>query len=131
MMRSLFSGVSGLKNHQTRMDVIGNNIANVNTVAFKASRVTFEDILSQTIEGARSPQTGGAGGVNPKQIGLGVRIGSIDTLFTQGGLQTTDNPTDFAIQGDGFFIVSDGSQVYYTRDGSFKLSADGSLVNSG
>lgn len=130
-MRSLFSGVSGLKNHQTRMDVIGNNIANVNTVAFKASRVTFEDILSQTIEGARSPQTGGAGGVNPKQVGLGVRIGSIDTLFTQGGLQTTDNPTDFAIQGDGFFIVSDGSQVYYTRDGSFKLSADGSLVNSG
>lgn len=131
MMRSLFAGVSGLKNHQTRMDVIGNNIANVNTVAFKASRVTFEDILSQTIEGARSPQTGGAGGVNPKQVGLGVRIGSIDTLFTQGGLQTTDNPTDFAIQGDGFFIVSDGRQVYYTRDGAFKLSADGGLVNSG
>lgn len=131
MMRSLFSGVSGLKNHQTRMDVIGNNIANVNTVAFKASRVTFEDILSQTIEGARSPQTGGAGGVNPKQVGLGVRIGSIDTLFTQGGLQTTDNPTDFAIQGDGFFVVSDGRQTYYTRDGAFKLSADGSLVNSG
>lgn len=131
MMRSLFSGVSGLKNHQTRMDVIGNNIANVNTVAFKASRVTFEDILSQTIEGARSPQVGGAGGVNPKQVGLGVRISSIDTLFTQGGLQTTDNPTDFAIQGDGFFVVSDGRQVYYTRDGAFKLSADGSLVNSG
>jgi flagellar hook protein FlgE len=131
MMRSLFSGVSGLKNHQTRMDVIGNNIANVNTVAFKASRVTFEDILSQTIEGARSPQTGGAGGVNPKQVGLGVRISSIDTLFTQGGLQTTDNPTDFAIQGDGFFVVSDGRQVYYTRDGAFKLSADGALVNSG
>ncbi|WP_427365381.1 flagellar hook protein FlgE [Candidatus Caldatribacterium saccharofermentans] len=130
MMRSLFSGVSGLKNHQTRMDVIGNNIANVNTVAFKASRVTFEDILSQTIEGARSPQAGGAGGVNPKQVGLGVRIGSIDTLFTQGGLQTTDNPTDFAIQGDGFFVVSDGRQVYYTRDGAFKLSADGSLVNA-
>uniref|UniRef100_A0A7V4DH37 Flagellar hook protein FlgE n=1 Tax=Candidatus Caldatribacterium californiense TaxID=1454726 RepID=A0A7V4DH37_9BACT len=130
MMRSLFSGVSGLKNHQTRMDVIGNNIANVNTVAFKASRVTFEDILSQTIEGARSPQAGGAGGVNPKQVGLGVRIGSIDTLFTQGGLQTTDNPTDFAIQGDGFFVVSDGRQVYYTRDGAFKLSADGALVNS-
>ncbi len=130
MMRSLFAGVSGLKNHQTRMDVIGNNIANVNTVAFKASRVTFEDILSQTIEGARSPQTGGIGGVNPKQVGLGTTIGSIDTIFTAGSLQTTDNPTDLAIQGDGFFMVSDGNQIYYTRDGAFKMSADGALVNS-
>ena len=130
MMRSLFSGVSGLKNHQTRMDVIGNNIANVNTVAFKAGRVNFEDILSQTVEGARSPQTGGMGGVNPKQVGLGMGISSIDTLFTPGSLQSTDNPTDFAVQGDGFFIVSDGSQVYYTRDGAFKTSADGALVNS-
>jgi len=130
MMRSLFAGVSGLKNHQTRMDVIGNNIANVNTVAFKASRVTFEDILSQTIEGARSPVAGGIGGVNPKQVGLGMKIGSIDTIFTPGSLQTTDNPTDLAIQGDGFFIVSDGTKVYYTRDGSFRMSADGSLVNS-
>lgn len=130
MMRSLFSGVSGLKNHQTRMDVIGNNIANVNTVAFKAGRVNFEDILSQTVEGARSPQTGGMGGVNPKQVGLGMGISSIDTLFTPGSLQSTDNPTDFAVQGDGFFMVSDGSQVYYTRDGAFKTSADGALVNS-
>ena len=130
MMRSLFAGVSGVKNHQTRMDVIGNNIANVNTVAFKASRVTFEDILSQTIEGARSPVAGGIGGVNPKQVGLGMKIGSIDTIFTPGSLQTTDNPTDLAIQGDGFFIVSDGTKVYYTRDGSFRMSADGSLVNS-
>ncbi|MDI3542777.1 MAG: flagellar hook protein FlgE [Candidatus Atribacteria bacterium] len=130
MMRSLFSGVSGLKNHQTRMDVIGNNIANVNTVAFKAGRVNFEDILSQTVEGARSPQTGGMGGVNPKQVGLGMGIASIDTLFTPGSLQSTDNPTDFAVQGEGFFIVSDGSQVYYTRDGAFKTSADGALVNS-
>ncbi len=130
MMRSLFSGVSGLKNHQTRMDVIGNNIANVNTVAFKAGRVNFEDILSQTVEGARSPQTGGMGGVNPKQVGLGMGISSIDTLFTPGSLQSTDNPTDFAVQGEGFFIVSDGSQVYYTRDGAFKTSADGALVNS-
>ncbi len=130
MMRSLFSGVSGLKNHQTRMDVIGNNIANVNTVAFKAGRVNFEDILSQTVEGARSPQAGGMGGVNPKQVGLGMGISSIDTLFTPGSLQSTDNPTDFAVQGEGFFIVSDGSQVYYTRDGAFKTSADGALVNS-
>ena len=130
MMRSLFSGVSGLKNHQTRMDVIGNNIANVNTVAFKSGRVNFEDILSQTVEGARSPQTGGMGGVNPKQVGLGMGISSIDTLFTPGSLQSTDNPTDFAVQGEGFFIVSDGSQVYYTRDGAFKTSADGALVNS-
>jgi flagellar hook protein FlgE len=130
MMRSLFSGVSGLKNHQTRMDVIGNNIANVNTVAFKAGRVNFEDILSQTVEGARSPQAGGMGGVNPKQVGLGMGISSLDTLFTPGSLQSTDNPTDFAVQGEGFFIVSDGSQVYYTRDGAFKTSADGALVNS-
>lgn len=130
MMRSLFSGVSGLKNHQTRMDVIGNNIANVNTVAFKSGRVNFEDILSQTVEGARSPQTGGMGGVNPKQVGLGMGISSIDTLFTPGSLQSTDNPTDFAVQGEGFFMVSDGSQVYYTRDGAFKTSADGALVNS-
>lgn len=131
MMRSLFSGVSGLKNHQTQMDVIGNNIANVNTVAFKASRVTFEDILSQTIEGARSPVSGGPGGVNPTQIGLGMTISSVDTIFTPGSLQTTNNPTDLAIQGDGFFIVSSGTQVYYTRDGSFSMSADGSLVGSG
>ncbi|MGC8779151.1 MAG: flagellar hook-basal body complex protein, partial [Candidatus Caldatribacteriaceae bacterium] len=130
MMRSLFSGVSGLKNHQTQMDVIGNNIANVNTVAFKASRVTFEDILSQTIEGARSPVAGGTGGVNPTQIGLGMTISSVDTIFTAGSLQTTDNPTDLAIQGDGFFVVSNGIQVYYTRDGSFSMSADGSLVTS-
>jgi len=130
MMRSLFAGVSGLKNHQTRMDVIGNNIANVNTVAFKASRVTFEDILSQTIEGARSPEAGGLGGVNPKQVGLGTAISSIDTIFTAGSLQTTDNPTDFAIQGSGFFVVSDGEQNYYTRDGAMKTSADGALVNS-
>lgn len=131
MMRSLFSGVSGLKNHQTQMDVIGNNIANVNTVAFKASRVTFEDILSQTLEGARSPVAGGPGGVNPTQIGLGMTISSVDTIFTAGSLQTTDNPTDLAIQGDGFFVVSDGNRTYYTRDGSFSMSADGSLVTSG
>ncbi|MEN3186374.1 MAG: flagellar basal-body rod protein FlgF [Atribacterota bacterium] len=131
MMRSLFAGVSGLKNHQTQMDVIGNNIANVNTVAFKASRVTFEDILSQTLEGARSPVAGGTGGVNPTQVGLGMKISSVDTIFTAGSLQTTDNPTDLAIQGDGFFVVSDGSLTYYTRDGSFSMSADGSLVTSG
>lgn len=131
MMRSLFSGVSGLKNHQTQMDVIGNNIANVNTVAFKASRVTFEDILSQTLEGARSPVAGGTGGVNPTQIGLGMTISSVDTIFTAGSLQTTDNPTDLAIQGDGFFVVSDGNRTYYTRDGSFSMSADGALVTSG
>ncbi|HSV32225.1 MAG TPA: flagellar hook protein FlgE [Atribacteraceae bacterium] len=130
MMRSMFTAVSGLKNHQTRMDVIGNNIANVNTVAFKAGRVNFQDILNQTISGARTPQAGGRGGVNPKQVGLGMTIGAIDTIFTPGGLQTTDNPTDFAIEGDGFFIVGDGTQQFYTRDGAFKLSADGALVNA-
>ena len=102
MMRSLFSGVSGLKNHQTRMDVIGNNISNVNTYGFKSSRVTFQDMLSQTIAGAAKPEEN-KGGINPKQVGLGMTVASIDRIFTQGSLQTTGNQTDLAISGDGFF----------------------------
>lgn len=128
MMRSLFSGVSGLKNHQTRMDVVGNNISNVNTYGFKTSRVTFQDMLSQTIAGAAKPEEN-IGGVNPKQVGLGMTIASIDRLFTQGSLQTTGNQTDMAISGDGFFVVADGDKNYYTRAGNFALDKDGTLVN--
>ncbi len=128
MMRSLFSGVSGLKNHQTRMDVVGNNISNVNTYGFKASRVTFQDMLSQMMAGASKPQEN-VGGVNPKQVGLGMTIASIDRLFTQGSLQTTGNQTDLAISGDGFFVVADGAKKYYTRAGTFGLDRDGNLVN--
>ena len=110
MMRSMFSAISGLKNHQTFMDVVGNNIANVNTTGFKQSRVTFQDILSQTVRGASGPQ-GGRGGVNPEQVGLGVLISGIDTIQTQGTLQSTGKLTDMAIQGDGYFVMSDGKQL--------------------
>src|SRR5437763_2392482 len=128
MMRSMFSAISGLKNHQTFMDVVGNNIANVNTTGFKQSRVTFQDILSQTVRGASGPQ-GGRGGVNPEQVGLGVLISGIDTIQTQGTLQSTGKLTDMAIQGDGYFMMSDGKQQFFTRDGSFDLGIDGTLVN--
>jgi flagellar hook protein FlgE len=127
MMRALFSGVSGLRNHQVRLDVIGNNIANVNTVAFKASRVTFEEAFAQMIQGGSRPP-GDQGGVNPIQIGLGMNIGSVDQDFSQGNLQTTGQTTDLAIQGDGFFVVSDGQRRFFTRAGNFQLDADGRLV---
>ena len=107
MMRSLFSGVSGLKNHQTRMDVVGNNISNVNTTGFKSSRATFTDMLSQTLNGASAP-TGTIGGTNPKQIGLGSSVSSIDLLFTNGSVQSTGKNTDLALSGSGLFVVSDG-----------------------
>ncbi len=128
MMRSMFSAISGLKNHQTFMDVVGNNIANVNTTGFKQSRVTFQDILSQTVRGASGPQAG-RGGVNPEQVGLGVLISGIDTVQTQGTLQSTGKLTDMAIQGDGYFVMSDGKQNFFTRDGAFDLGIDGTLVN--
>src|SRR5919202_2147070 len=127
MMRSMFSAISGLKNHQTFMDVVGNNIANVNTTGFKQSRVTFQDILSQTVRGASAPQ-GGRGGVNPEQIGLGVLISGIDTIQSQGTLQSTGKLTDMAIQGDGYFVMGDGKQNFFSRDGSFDLGIDGTLV---
>lgn len=130
MMRSLFSGVSGLKNHQTRMDVVGHNISNVNTYGYKTQRVTFQDMLSQTIAGAAKPEEN-RGGVNPKQVGLGMTIASIDRLFTQGSLQTTGSQTDVAISGDGFFVLADGDKNYYTRAGNFGLDKDGTLVNPG
>ncbi|MCL2741369.1 MAG: flagellar hook protein FlgE [Oscillospiraceae bacterium] len=132
MMRSLFAGVSGLRTHQTRMDVIGNNIANVNTYGFKAARVTFADLFSQTIAGAGGPnQDTGRGGTNPRQVGLGVTLATIDNLMTQGALQNTDNPTDLALEGSGFFIVQGGrfDSYKFTRAGNFGLDKLGNFVN--
>jgi flagellar hook protein FlgE len=128
MMRSLFAGVSGLRSHQTRMDVIGNNVANVNTLAFKSSRVTFAEGFSQMLSSATRPQ-GDQGGTNAAQVGLGTKVGSIDTLFSQGSTETTGIATDLAIQGESFFVVSDGAAKYYTRAGNFQLDADGRLVS--
>lgn len=129
MMRSMFAGVSGLKNHQTRMDVVGNNISNVNTVGFKGSRVTFSEMMNQTLQGAQAPQDN-RGGQNPQQIGLGVDIASIDTDQTQGSLESTGIGTDLAIDGDGFFRVNDGQQNFYTRAGNFTVDEGGNLVSS-
>jgi flagellar hook protein FlgE len=129
MLRSLFSGVSGMKNQQTKMDVIGNNIANANTTAFKASRVTFKDMLSQTVQNASSPTTS-TGGTNPRQVGLGMAVSSIDTDMSQGALQPTGRATDLAIQGDGFLIVKRGNEKYFTRDGSLTLDKNGDLLTS-
>ena len=130
MMRSLFSGVSGLKGHQTRMDVIGNNIANVNTTGFKSSRVTFADTLSQTQTGASAPGDN-LGGTNPKQIGLGAGVASIDLLFTDGSIQSTGKNTDLCLSGNGLFIVKQGKDTYYTRDGAFEFDAQGNYVLPG
>ncbi len=128
MMRSLYAGVSGLQNHQVRMDVLGNNISNVNTTGFKKGRVVFQDMLSQTMSGAAKP-TDEVGGINPKQVGLGMVIASIDTIHTQGSLQTTGNMTDLAIQGNGFFVERSGDKLFYTRAGNFGLDENGYLVN--
>jgi fagellar hook-basal body proteins len=128
MMRSLYSGVSGLQNHQTRMDVLGNNISNVNTTGFKRGRAVFQDLLYQQMSGASAPD-GQVGGVNPKEIGLGMSIGSVDTIMTQGALQTTGVQTDLALQGSGFFVLKNGESTLYSRDGAFGLDRDGRLVN--
>ena len=130
MMRSLYSGVSGLKGHQTKMDVVGNNIANVNTTGFKSSRVTFADTLSQTQAGASAPR-GNLGGTNPKQIGLGVSVASIDTIFTDGSVQATGKNTDLCLSGNGLFVVKKGAETYYTRDGAFEFDANGNYVLPG
>ncbi len=129
MMRSLYSAVSGLQNHQTRMDVIGNNVSNVNTTGFKKGRVTFQDILSQTLTGAAKP-TDERGGLNPKQVGLGMTIASIDTLMNQGSLQVTGKNTDLAIAGEGFFVMKLGERTFYTRNGNFLIDKEGTLVNA-
>ncbi len=130
MMRSLYSGVAGMQNHQTRMDVIGNNIANVNTTGFKRGRVNFQDLLSQQMSGAAKP-TDELGGVNPKEVGLGMNIASIDTIHTQGSLQTTGIQTDVAIQGNGFFVMKAGEKTYFTRAGTFGVDNQGTFVNPG
>jgi len=130
MMRSLYSGVSGLKTHQTKMDVIGNNIANVNTVAYKASNITFNELMSQTTQSASGPNAAtGTGGTNARQIGLGVKSGAINyNIDTQGASQSTGNPFDIMITGSSFFIVNNGIQNFFTRDGSFTVDALGNLV---
>lgn len=127
MMRALFAGVSGLRNHQTAMDVIGNNIANVNTTAFKGSRVTFKEAFVQLLQGASRPP-GNTGGINPIQIGTGMNVGSIDQLFSQGSLESTGQPLDLAIQGDALFVLRNGGQQLYTRAGNFQLDANGNLI---
>jgi flagellar hook protein FlgE len=128
MLRSLFSGVSGLTAHQQMMDVVGNNIANVNTTGFKTSSAVFQDLLSQILAGSSSA-SGSQGGTNPSQIGLGSRVAGITTNFKQGGLQTTGKSTDLAIQGDGFFIISNNGVQEFTRAGTFDVDGFGNLVN--
>lgn len=111
-----------MKNFQTKLDVIGNNVANVNTYGFKKGRITFKDLVSQQISGA-------GGGVNPKQVGLGSQISAIDTIDTQGSLQTTGRPLDLAISGDGYFMVNNGTEDLLTRAGNFYLTDAGKIVN--
>lgn len=132
MLRSLFSGISGLRSHQTMLDVTGNNIANVNTTGFKSSQIQFQDTLSQMLQNAGGAQAGaGTGGTNPAQVGLGVRVAGITTNFTQGASQLTGRSTDMMIQGDGFFVVRKGAETFYTRAGSFDFDATGQMVLPG
>ncbi|MEV7972394.1 flagellar hook protein FlgE [Cellulomonas sp. NPDC089187] len=130
MLRSLFSGISGLRSHQTMLDVTGNNIANVNTTGFKSSQTQFQDTLSQLLTGAGAAQAG-VGGTNPAQVGLGVRVAGITTSFTQGASQLTGRSTDMMIQGDGFFVVRKGAETFYTRAGSFDFDATGQMTLPG
>jgi flagellar hook protein FlgE len=129
MLRAMYSGISGMKNFQIKLDVIGNNIANVNTYGFKKGRTTFKDMVSQQISGASSA-TATRGGTNPKQVGLGSQLATIDTIHTQGSLQTTGRPLDLSISGDGFFVLLNGTQTVFTRAGNFYLDANGYLVNA-
>jgi len=130
MIRSMYSGITGLQNHQQKLDVIGNNIANVNTYGFKKGRYTFEDMLSQQVQGASAGTDGGLGGTNPRQIGLGSSTGSITNIHTQGALQPTGRELDLGIAGDGYFRVSDGTEEFYTRAGDFYRDNEGNVVNS-
>ena len=127
MLRSLFSAISGLQAHQTKMDTVGNNIANVNTVGYKSSTTVFEDTLSQVLRNGSAP-TGTAGGTNPAQVGLGVKVAEITTNFSQGSTQSTGRSSDFMISGDGFFVTQSGNQQLYTRAGSFDFDGSGRLV---
>lgn len=129
MLRSMYAGVSGLNSHQQMMDVTGNNISNVNTIGFKSSRVTFKEMLSQTIQGASAPQDNRAG-TNPQQVGLGVGVGSIDSDMSSGNLQSTGKTSDVAIQGDGFFVLRDGNNQVYSRAGNLNFDEQGRLYSS-
>ncbi len=129
MNRSLYTGISGLLGHQKKLDVVGNNIANASTVGFKRSRINLQESFAQTLRSASQPTEAVAGRV-PMQVGLGTRVGSIDRIFEQGNLELTGNSTDLAIYGDGFFMVSDSSGSYYTRNGAFQLNALGALVTA-
>lgn len=129
MIRSMYAAVSGLRAHQTMMDVVGNNIANVNTTGFKKSNTIFQDILSQTLNGAGAP-TSGLGGTNPAQIGLGAQVGAIAQNLQQGGLQSTGRDLDVALEGDGFFVLENGGEQLFTRAGSFSIDANGNLVGT-
>ncbi|WP_110929420.1 flagellar basal body rod protein FlgG [Bacillus massiliglaciei] len=129
MLRSMYSGISGLKGFQTKLDVIGNNVANVNTAGFKKSRVTFSDTINQTLSGATA-STDNKGGTNSKQVGLGSTVAAIDTIHTQSSLQTTGRDLDLAISGDGYFVMKNGDADYFSRAGNFYLDENGTLVNS-
>lgn len=129
-MRSMYSGVSGLRLHQIKMDVIGNNIANVNTIGFKRGQVSFQEAFSQVMKSAGSPEQG-KGGTNPQQVGLGLALGAINTIHTKGATQRTDNPTDLMIDGEGYFMVSDDEDtenICYTRAGNFGFDIEGNMV---
>jgi flagellar hook protein FlgE len=129
MLRSMFAGVSGLRTHQAYMDIVGNNIANVNTTGYKSSSAMFEDLLSQSLRGAGAPAADAStGGTNPAQVGLGVKLGSVQMNFAQGASQLTGRSLDFAIQGDGLFIVDQAGTRAYMRAGSFSLDGDGNVV---
>jgi len=128
MLQAMLAGVASIKAQQTRMNVIGNNLANINTTAYKGSRVTFQDMLAQTIRGAARP-TANIGGTNPIQFGLGVLVAGTDINGEQGSLNATNRPTDMAVQGNGYFMTTDGDRIGYTRDGAFDLDAVGDLVH--
>jgi flagellar hook protein FlgE len=128
VLRSLFSGITGLRQHQTLMDVVSNNISNVNTTGYKSSSVVFEDTLSQMVGQPSSPNTA-LGGLNPQQVGLGVQLGGISANFAQGSAQNTGKATDLMIQGDGFFVLRNGTTQEYSRAGAFTFDSTGTLVN--
>lgn len=127
MLRSMYSGISGLKNFQTKLDVIGNNIANVNTYGFKKGRVIFKDLISQTVAGASAP-TDNLGGTNAKQIGLGSSLAAIDTIHDKGSTQSTGRTLDVVINGDGYLSFTDGDNTFYTRAGNLYLDREGTLI---
>jgi len=130
MIRSMSTALSGLRNHQVMLDVVGNDIANVSTVGFKSSTTVFSDVLTQTLQGAGAPVAGAQGGTNPAQIGLGSRLAGTVQSFTQGALQRTGRSTDLAIQGDGFFVVKASNETMYTRGGALTLDAAGNLTTA-